>query len=78
MFTITRKPLTLMRIAKGVYCVGVYHPTTGKIVDYRVWGTRGSYEVAVVLEIGQAAKILGTVTTLAAGEQLINDHYNSL
>jgi len=79
MFTITRKPLTLNRIAKGIYCVGAYHPTNkAQVLHYRVFGTRGAYEVGVQHEIGQAPEILGTATTLANAEQIINDHHISL
>jgi hypothetical protein len=79
MFTVTRNILTLSKVCRGVYCVGAYHPADRSIVcHYRAFGTRGEYEVGVHFEIGGEHTILGTATTLAQAEQIINNHYTSL
>jgi len=76
MFTITYRPLTLQKIAKGIYCVGARDiRDRSKTLHYRVFGTRGAYEVGVQYEIGAEPEILGMAGTLAIAEQIINNHY---
>ncbi len=76
MFTTTYRPLTLQKISRGIYCVGARDiQDRTKTLHYRVFGTRGDYEVGVQYEIGADPEILGTAGTLAACEQIINNHY---